>query len=81
MGARRKPETTPADRLRAALAARNLSPTEAAAKLGVKRESLTQYLSGDRAPTLNWLWNFAEKIGVDPAGLDARLASTVSKAP
>ena len=70
-----KRNPSPPDRLRAALAARGLSVAEAARRLGVRRESLSQYATGARAPTLDWLHGVAVALDIDPAELDDRLAS------
>lgn len=68
-------KVSPADRLRAALTARGLSVAEAARRLGVRRESVSQYVTGAREPSLDWLHAAAVGLEIDPAELDDRLAS------
>jgi transcriptional regulator with XRE-family HTH domain len=68
---------TPGDRLRAARIAAGLTQAEAAARMPgkVSARRWSDMENGQRVPSLEWLWDAAMALGVDPSGLDERLAA------
>lgn len=63
-----------ATRLAEALSHHGLSWSEAAARMGVTKGTVGQYVLGRRRPTLDWLHAAATALGIDPHELDERLA-------
>ena len=62
-------------RLRDARSAAGLTQVELADRVGVHQTRLSQ-IEGGAAADLEMRWRLAVAIGVDPHGLDKRLAST-----
>ena len=69
------PTDTPGTRLALALKRAGVSQAELARRLGVGRTVVHQVIRGDWPPSLDWLWEAAVAIGVDPNELDSRLAN------
>lgn len=65
--------TTPGDRLRLARAAAGLSQASLAARLGCRAAYVSDVERGRRTPTLDWLWEAADRMGANPRDLDSRL--------
>jgi transcriptional regulator with XRE-family HTH domain len=63
------------DRLRDARKAAGLTQIELADRVGVHQTRLSQ-IEGGAAVDLEMRWRLAVALGVDPASLDERLAST-----
>lgn len=66
---------TPADRLRAARLAVDLTQAELAGRLGISQGYLADMERGRKAPSLEILVAVAGATGADPHDLDERLAS------
>lgn len=64
---------TPGARLRAAREQLGLSCAEAAARLGVGKQSWLEVERG-KPRTLDWYYDAAQALGVDPHSIDPRLA-------
>jgi transcriptional regulator with XRE-family HTH domain len=69
--------TTFADRFIAATS--GLPRDQVAERLGCTMGYVSQIATGHRVPTLDKTYSIAVALGVDPATLDPRLASTVSQ--
>ena len=63
--------------LRKALISRGKQAFHLARKLGMQPQSVGQYMTGHRVPTLDWLSAAAEHIPCKPSELDPRLADVI----